>query len=96
MYANVKSPKRIIWAYDELQNLSTVEMPSLEEMFGVDADGNLKINIENKENEPKRDITLPVCYRNPPWTLALAHSLGLEYIAIQLFKCLMILQCGRI
>lgn len=51
-------------------------MPSLEEMFGVDADGNLKINIENKENEPKRDITLPVCYRNPPWTLALAHSLG--------------------
>lgn len=76
VYANVKSPKRIIWAYDELQNLSTVEMPSLEEMFGVDADGNLKINIENKENEPKRDITLPVCYRNPPWTLALAHSLG--------------------
>lgn len=73
---NVKSPKRIIWAYDELQNLSTVEMPSLEEMFGVDADGNLKINIENKENEPKRDITLPVCYRNPPWMLALAHSLG--------------------
>lgn len=76
VYANVKSPKRIIWAYDELQNLSTVGMPSLEEMFGVDADGNLKINIENKENEPKRDITLPICYRNPPWTLALAHSLG--------------------
>lgn len=76
VYANVKSPKRIIWAYDELQNLSAVEMPSLEEMFGVDTDGNLKINIENKENEPKRDITLPVCYRNPPWTLALAHSLG--------------------
>lgn len=76
VYANVKEPKRIIWAYDELQNLSMVEMPSLEEMFGVDADGNLNINIENKENEPKRDITLPVCYRNPPWTLALAHSLG--------------------
>ena len=53
VYANVKSPKRIIWAYDELQNLSTVEMPSLEEMFGVDGDGNLRINIENKENEPK-------------------------------------------
>lgn len=76
VYANVKTPKRIIWAYDELQNLSTVEMPSLEEMFGVDDDGNLNINIENKENEPKRDITLPVCYRNPPWTLALAHALG--------------------
>jgi superfamily I DNA and RNA helicase len=76
VYANVKAPKRIIWAYDELQNLSTVEMPSLVEMFGVDENGNLNINIENKEDEPKRDITLPVCYRNPPWTLALAHALG--------------------
>lgn len=44
VYANVKSPKRIIWAYDELQNLSTVEMPSLEEMFGVD-DGVVKKRV---------------------------------------------------
>lgn len=28
IYSNVKEPKRIIWAYDELQNLSNVEMPS--------------------------------------------------------------------
>lgn len=76
VYANVKKPKRIIWAYDELQNLSMVEMPSLEEMFGTDEDGSLNINIENKDGEPKRDITLPVCYRNPPWTLATAHALG--------------------
>lgn len=76
VYADVKEPKRIIWAYDELQNLSNVEMPSLEEMFGVDENGSLRINIENREDEPKRDITLPVCYRNPPWTLALAHGLG--------------------
>ena len=46
VYANVKSPKRIIWAYDELQNLSTVKMPSLEEMFGVDVDGNLRMKIK--------------------------------------------------
>lgn len=76
VYANVKEPKRIIWAYDELQNLSDVEMPSLEEMFGVDENGSLNINIDNRKDEPKRDITLPVCYRNPPWTLALAHALG--------------------
>lgn len=76
IYSNVKEPKRIIWAYDELQNLSNVEMPSLEEMFGVDENGSLNINIENRDDEPRRDITLPVCYRNPPWTLALAHALG--------------------
>lgn len=76
VYSNVKNPKKIVWAYDELQNLSEIEMPSLEEMFGVDENGSLNINIENIEDEPKRDITLPICYRNPPWTLALAHALG--------------------
>lgn len=76
VYKIAKYPKRIIWAYDELQNLSDVEMPSLKEMFGVDEDGNAIINIENIENEPQRDIILPICYRNPPWTLAMAHALG--------------------
>lgn len=76
IFSNVKKPKKIIWAYDELQNLSEIEMPSLEEMFGVDENGSLNINIENIDDEPKRDITLPICYRNPPWTLALAHALG--------------------
>lgn len=76
VYSATKNPKRIVWAYDELQNLSDGEMPSLEEMFGVDEHGSLKINIENQDNEAKRDIILPICYRNPPWTLALAHALG--------------------
>ena len=76
IYKLAKSPKRIIWAYDELQNLSDMEMPSINEMFGADEDGNSVINIENVENEPQRDIILPVCYRNPPWTLAMAHALG--------------------
>lgn len=76
VYRDTKEPKRIVWAYDELQNLSEVEMPSLEEMFGIDEAGNLKINIDNQEDEAKRDIILPICYRNPPWMLTLAHALG--------------------
>lgn len=76
IYKNIKNPKRIIWAYDELQNLSDMEMPSLEEMFGKDEYGDLLININNVDNEPKRDIILPICYRNPPWTLSMAHALG--------------------
>ena len=75
-YKTVKEPRRIIWAYDELQNLSTLEMPSLSEMYGVDENGNSIINIDNNEDEPKRDIVLPICYRNPPDTLALAHAYG--------------------
>ncbi|WML34380.1 ATP-binding domain-containing protein [Clostridium sp. OS1-26] len=76
VFNDVKEPKRIIWAYDELQNLSEVEMPSLEEMFGTDSTGSLNISLESEEDEAKRDIILPICYRNPPWTLSLAHSLG--------------------
>lgn len=76
IYQNVKAPKRIIWAYDELQNLSDVEMPSLIEMFGSDENGDPLINIDNIPNEPQRDIILPICYRNPPWTLTMAHALG--------------------
>jgi superfamily I DNA and RNA helicase len=75
-YELVKKPKRITWAYDELQNLNEAAMPSLEEMFGTDENGELNINLEAGEDEAQRDIILPVCYRNPPWTLALAHSLG--------------------
>lgn len=72
----IKEPKRLIWAYDELQNLKESSMPSLEEMFGTDDSGNLNINLESSENEAQRDIILPLCYRNPPWALALAHSIG--------------------
>jgi len=71
-----KPPKRIVWAYDELQNLSEADMPTTAELFGKNADGTPVVSIENKEGEAKRDIVLPVCYRNTPWALTLAHALG--------------------
>lgn len=76
IYKLTKMPKRITWAYDELQSLSEVSMPSLKEMFGVDENGELNIRLENKENEALRDIILPKCYRNPHWALTIAHALG--------------------
>ena len=75
-YRCVKNPKRIVWAYDELQNLSSSIMPSIEEMFGSDENGKPLVELKNEPDEPMQDIILPVCYRNPPWALALAHSLG--------------------
>lgn len=75
-YKCVKKPKRIVWAYDELQNLSSSTMPSIEEMFGCDDNGKTLVELKNEQDEPLQDIILPVCYRNPPWALALAHSLG--------------------
>jgi len=65
-----KQPKRIIWAYDELQNLSDTNMASTPELFGRD------LHLTNDQDAPKQDIILPVCYRNTSWALTLAHALG--------------------
>jgi superfamily I DNA and RNA helicase len=70
-------PKRIVWAYDELQNLSEISTPPPEILFGSDANGNPKVHLANVNGQARQDITLPVCYRNTPWALTLAHALGL-------------------
>ena len=72
----VKEPKRVVWGYDELQKLSEAGMPSTRELFGADEQGNELVSLANVEGEARRDIILPKCYRNPPWTLATAHALG--------------------
>lgn len=69
--------KRIVLAYDELQKLSEVDMPSLEEIFGKDEHGHPNVYLVNSPGLPQQDIILPICYRNPPWALTVAHSLGL-------------------
>jgi len=61
---------RIVFAYDDLQNLGAYEMESVKQIFDDEVD------LTNKENEPKRDIILPICYRNTPWALVTAHALG--------------------
>lgn len=69
--------RRLVFAYDELQNLNQKSMPSLSEMFGVDERGNDIVEVGNEdEGDPKTDILLPMCYRNSKWTLSLAHALG--------------------
>ncbi len=75
-YHFTRPPRRIIWAYDELQRLSETSMPSIDELFGRDKQGNPRIQLENAEEQPRQDIILPVCYRNTPWALTLAHALG--------------------
>jgi superfamily I DNA and RNA helicase len=71
-----REPKRIIWAYDELQNLTDIAMPSVEELFGVKDDGTPVADLRSADGEPQADVILPVCYRNTPWALTAAHALG--------------------
>ena len=77
VYEMVKAPKRIVWAYDELQNLSNNLIPSVEQLFGTDGQGNPNIELTNLPDSPRQDIILPICYRNTPWSLTIAHGLGL-------------------
>lgn len=75
-----KDPKRVTFAYDELQTLSESSMPSIAELFGS-VNGVPTVSLENPDHGPRRDIVLPVCYRNTPWALTTAHALGLGVYA---------------
>ena len=72
-----KPPKRIVWAYDELQNLSDNLIPSVEQLFGTDKQGKPNVELTNLPDSPRQDVILPICYRNTPWALTIAHGLGL-------------------
>ena len=75
-YSILKEPKRLIYAYDELQSLNNKQMPSPDELFGIGASGQPLVTLANLAGKPKQDIVLDVCYRNPKPILATAHALG--------------------
>jgi superfamily I DNA and RNA helicase len=76
VYQSTPEPHRVVWAYDELQNLGEFTMQPADELFGRDQNGNPKVSLINKEGQPQQDIVLPVCYRNTKWNLTSAHATG--------------------
>lgn len=77
VYLFTSDPKRVIWGYDEFQKLSDEGMLDTKELFGTNDLGQAIVNIDNPPRGAKRDIVLPICYRNTPWALATAHALGM-------------------
>lgn len=76
-YEYLKEPKRLVYAYDELQNLGTKSLPPVEEIFGKHPDGGARVTIHPPElGKPKQDIVLDICYRNSRPVLSTAHALG--------------------
>ena len=65
----LKDNGRLVIAYDELQNLTTGSPVNIKETFE-------DVDFKNKPNEPKKDIILPVCYRNPREVIVTAHAIG--------------------
>jgi len=73
----LRPPQRLVYAYDELQSLTNVSLPPPEELFGTDSDGRPLVSFgAGSVAEPKQDIILERCYRNPRPILATAHALG--------------------
>lgn len=72
-YAMLKPPKRLVYAYDELQNLSGNSLPPPEEIFGNDE---YRQPLVTFGDDPRRDVILQKCYRNSRPVLVSAHGLG--------------------
>ena len=76
-YEMLKVPKRLVYAYDELQNLRLQSLPSPEEIFGSHPNGTPRVKFyEASEGKPQQDIILEKCYRNSRPALVTAHALG--------------------
>lgn len=77
VYLFTTEPKRVIWGFDEFQKLSDEGMLDTKDLFGTNDRGQAIVNIDNPPRGARRDIVLPICYRNTPWALVTAHALGM-------------------
>lgn len=76
-YRFLRDPKRLVYAYDELQSLTAESVLPPEEIFGRDDQGRPLVNLEADDPlGPRQDIILEKCYRNSAPVLATAHALG--------------------
>lgn len=75
-YRLLREPKRLIYAYDELQNLNQKSVESPEVIFGNDENEHPLVTLKNEAGKPKQDIVLYKCYRNSLEVLTAAHALG--------------------
>lgn len=76
-YELLDDRKRLVYAYDELQNLSGQSLPPPEDIFGKSPNGIPKVSFEAAgPGEPRRDVILEKCYRNSRPVLVTAHALG--------------------
>jgi superfamily I DNA and RNA helicase len=79
LYRLATEDKCIYWAYDELQSLSAIDVPSPTELFGTDRNGFPLISLEGEDYEGgiEKDFVLHRSYRCPQQILMLAHAIGL-------------------
>ncbi len=92
MTKGVRNKKNVIWAYDELQNIMDVQLKTPAQLFGLDADGEPRIDLERAHAElptgAENDTVLSKCYRNQREVLVVAHALGFGCYGEQIVQML--------
>ncbi len=72
--------KRLIWTYDELQSLDSLQVPQPSEMFGEEF-GNI---VTGKyENEINKTEIMSRCYRTPHFIIIAAHAMVMGWLRPQ-------------
>lgn len=69
---------RLIWAYDEAQDLGSLEAPSPKNLFGTDVDGDPLLDLSGTyKNGPQKTYIMRKAYRAHRSLLMTAHALGM-------------------
>lgn len=79
VWHTTKEPKRITFAYDELQSLSKSQIADTGELFGLRKDGTKRVDFSTGTYPGgiEMDFALKRSYRNPRDVLLIAHGIGL-------------------
>lgn len=77
-YEMLTEKRRLVYAYDELQNLTGSGVPEPEVIFGEDSEGNPRVSLDSTPYDlgARRDVVLEKCYRNSRPVLVAAHAVG--------------------
>lgn len=67
---------RVIWAYDECQNIFDIDIQNTNLTFDKDESGQYYIDFTNINANDFKDLVLHKCYRNPRKILVTAFALG--------------------
>jgi superfamily I DNA and RNA helicase len=79
---------RIIWGYDECQNILNIDLQDAKKTFGKKKDGADIVDFATSPDGQLSDIVLQVCYRNPRRVLIAAFSLGFGLYSDQIVQIL--------
>ncbi|MCP4112159.1 MAG: ATP-binding domain-containing protein [Desulfobacteraceae bacterium] len=74
---HITKNKRLIWGYDECQNIMDIEIQDTRKTFGKDPHGNHWVDFNKAPKGTRNDIVLHRCYRNPKEIIFYAFALGL-------------------